>query len=505
MNPSQTSSTAINRPFQAPSFFFYDLETTGFDARAGRIMQFAGQRTDLELKPLGEPVNILIKLTPDVLPSPDAILVTGITPQQSLADGLTEAEFLKLFYDQVVQPGTIFTGFNSIRFDDEFMRFLHYRNFYDAYEWQWRDGCSRWDLLDVVRLTRALRPQGIEWPFAPDGKPANRLELLTKVNKLSHESAHDALSDVRATIDVAQMVRGKQPDLFEYLLSMRDKKKVAALVEADQPFVYASGRFPSQYLHTTAAARLCRSPDSGGALVYNLRHDPTPFIKMGVDELVEAWRFTKDPEAPPRLPVKTLKYNRAPAVAPLGVVKDQATQQRLDLNLETVSQHLNILKKHQSEFAAKLLRAVAKLDEERAAKQQLGLVDNQLTVDGRLYEGFIGDADKQAMRAVRTAQPDKLNDLAASLHDERLKNLLPLYKARNYPASLSPDERAAWDKFCGQQLFEGGNDSRLAKYFARLQALAGGNLSAQQQYLLEELQLYGQSIVPSDAGDGAAG
>ena len=191
----------------AQSFFFYDLETTGFDPKSSRIMQFAGQRTDMELQPIGEPVNVMIRLTPDVLPSPDAILVTGITPQQTLVDGLTEAEFLKLFVTEVATPGTIFTGFNSIRFDDEFVRYLHWRNFYDPYEWHWANNCSRWDVLDVVRMTRALRPDGIEWPFAPDGKPANRLEYLTKVNNLDHYKAHDALSDVHATIAVARLIR----------------------------------------------------------------------------------------------------------------------------------------------------------------------------------------------------------------------------------------------------------------------------------------------------------
>ena len=460
-------------------------------------MQFAGQRTDMNLQPVGEPVNVLIKLTPDVLPEPDAILVTGITPQQTLADGLTEAEFMKLFYGEVVRPDTIFIGFNSIRFDDEFMRFLHYRNFYDAYEWQWKDGCSRWDLLDVVRMTRALRPDGIKWPFAPDGKPANRLEFLTKVNKLDHSNAHDALSDVKATIAIAKLVRDKQKDLFEYLLGMRDKKKVATLVAAGQPFVYASGRYPGANLHTTAAVLLAKHPQQDAALVYDLRHDPTPFLDMDVDELVEAWKFTKDPDVL-RLPVKTLKYNRCPAVAPLGVMKDEATQQWLGLPLEAVAKHLNILKKHQSAFAEKVSRAIDRLDNERE-KAQVSLVDDQLTVDGRLYEKFIDAQDKQTMRVIRAAQPGELSDLAGSLRDDRLKSLLPLYKARNYPASLADDERAAWDGFCAQRLFDGGPSSRLAKYFARLGELSEGKLTGQQQYLLEELQLYGQSIVPADA------
>jgi exodeoxyribonuclease-1 len=482
----------------AASFFFYDLETSGFNPRSARVMQFAGQRTDMNLEPIGEPVNVLIKLTPDVLPQPDAIMVTGITPQQTLAEGVTEAEFLKLFYDEVVQPDTIFTGFNSVRFDDEFMRFLHYRNFYDAYEWQWKDGCSRWDILDMVRMTRALKPEGIEWPFAPDGKPTNRLEFLTKVNKLDHSQAHDALNDVLATIAIAKLVHDKQPGLFKHLLEVRKKDGVRQIVDSGQPFMYTSGRYSSSYLHTTAAVLLGRHGQQDYALVYDLRYDPTPFLAMSVDELIDIWRYKKDrdPDAP-RLPVKTLKYNRCPAIAP-GVVKDPATLERLQLSRETIAANLAKLSKNADTFSAKLFEATAKMDTERE-QAQLAMIDNQLTVDERLYDGFIDKRDASVMRMVRVAAPQELTGLAANFADSRLKSLLPLYKARNYPTSLDAEERAAWEAFCHQQLFEGGvQDSRLAKYFGRLEDLATGKLTGQQQYLLEELQLYGQSIVPTE-------
>ncbi|MDB5169057.1 MAG: Exodeoxyribonuclease [Candidatus Saccharibacteria bacterium] len=481
----------------ASSFFFYDLETTGVDPRNGRIMQFAGQRTDMALNPIGEPVNMLIKLSPDVLPEPDAILITGITPQQTLLEGVTEAEFLEFFMKEVVTPGTIFMGFNSVRFDDEFMRFLLYRNFYDAYEWQWKDECTRWDLLDVVRMTRALRPDGIEWPFAPDGRPTNRLEFLTKVNKLDHFAAHDALSDVHATIAVAKLIREKQKDLFDYLLKGREKKVASQLVLQGAPFIYTSGRYPSETYHTTAAILLAKNPQ-GDALVYDLRHDPTAFMAMSPEQIVEAWKYKKD-STDPRLPVKTLKYNRCPAVAPLGVIKDAATQERIGLTLDTVAANLDKLKGSHQEFAKKVLAAVDLMDKDRK-KSQTSLVDNEFTVDTRLYDGFVGDQDKTTMRAIRTAQPQELDQLASNLKDERLQSLLPLYKARNYPAALSSDERQAWDEFCAHKLFDGGNQSRLAKYFARLQELAATRTSSKDQYLLEELQLYGQSIMPSDAG-----
>ncbi len=478
----------------AGSFFFYDLETTGINARSGRVMQFAGQRTSLDLEPIGEPVNMLIRLTPDVVPEPDAIMLTGITPQQTLIDGVTEAEFLTFFQSEVVVPGTIFTGFNSVRFDDEFMRFMLYRNFYDPYEWQWQNNCSRWDILDMVRMTRALRPDGIVWPFASDGKPSNRLELLTTVNKLLHDSAHDALSDVYATIAVAKLIRDTQPELFAYVLSKRNKKDVATIVETGEPFVYTSGRYPSSGLHTTAVVLLAKRSGKDEALVYDLRHDPAPFIGMSLDELEAAWKFTRDPDAI-RLPVKTIKYNRCPAIAPLGVIKDTVTQERLGIDLETLEANRQLLRNHQAEFAKKLLQVIERLDTARE-RQQSQLISDETTVDERLYDGFIPQSDKPRMAKLHKTDASELASFAGTFQDERFNTLLPLYVARNFPQTLSAEDRQTWDDFVQRRLLAGEGSSRLQRYFTRLEELAAGTLTKQQAYLLEELQLYGQSLLP---------
>ncbi len=275
------------------SFFFYDLETSGINPREQRIMQFAGQRTNLELQPIGEPVNMLIALGDDVLPDPDAILVTGITPQSTKQDGITEVEFLRVFYEQVAMPGTIFVGYNTVRFDDEFMRYLNYRNFYDPYEWHWQDGKSRWDLLDVVRMTRALRPEGIKWPFTSDGKPTNRLELLTELNGLEHQNAHDALSDVDATIALAELIRNHQPKLFDYLLKMRNKSEVENLIKSSKPFVYTSGKYSNETEKTAVTVYLCDNPKTG-ALVYDLRFSPVDWFDKTPEQLAEAWKWKQD-------------------------------------------------------------------------------------------------------------------------------------------------------------------------------------------------------------------
>lgn len=455
-------------------------------------MQFAGRRTDLELQPIGEPVNVMIKMTEDTLPDPDAILVTGITPQQTIADGMTEAEFLRLFTDEIALPDTIFVGYNSVRFDDEFVRCLHYRNFYDPYEWQWQDGRSRWDLLDVVRMTRALRPEGINWPFDIHDKPTNRLELLTALNKLDHEHAHDALSDVEATIAVARLIRNKQEKLFDYLLGMRDKRKVAALVEKSEPFVYTSGKYPSVFDKTTVVATICPHPQNQGSFVFDLRHDPLEYKDMTPEQLVERWKWQKDP-VEPRLPVKTLQYNRCPAVAPLGVL-DKTSQQRLQLDMTLLKRHEQSLR-NMKDLEERLCKAWEIMERGR---EQTRLVNTDQDVDACMYQGFFDSADKQAMRVVRAAHPEELNNLELRFKDQRLPALLPLYKARNYPRHLTTEERAEWERFCQQRLLGGGHQGRMVKFFSRLQEIAARpGLTSHQEFLLEELKLYAESIMPS--------
>jgi exodeoxyribonuclease I len=475
----------------ATSFLFYDLETSGVSAREARIMQFAGQRTDLQLKPVGEPFNYFIRLSDDVLPEPDAILITGITPQKSVAEGLHEAEFLKIFHEVIATPDTIFVGFNTVRFDDEFMRYLMYRNFYDPYEWQWQNGRSRWDILDLVRMTRALRPQGIAWPFDSKGKPTNRLELLTTLNKLDHLNAHDALSDVHATIAVARMIRTKQPKLFDFLLRLRGKKEVANLVQEGKPFVYSSGKYPSEFEKTTVVGALADHPQGQSALVFDLRHNPEPYIKFTPAELAEAMTWKRDENAV-RLPVKTIKFNRCPAVAPLSVL-DADSQKRLSLDPSIYQANFKKLEGAKQQLAQGVLQALEFLDK----KQQARLLQDEADVDTRMYDGFFGSPDKLKMSAVRAASADELGSLGIAFQDDRLEALLPLYKARNYPKALTDEERATWETFRERKLLGGGEQSRAAKFFNRLSELAQRtDLTDEQRYLLEELQLYGQSILP---------
>jgi exodeoxyribonuclease I len=467
------------------TYFFYDLETSGLSARDDRIMQFAGIRTTTELEPIGEPYNILVALNDDTLPSPDALMVTGITPQQTIAEGYTEAQFADLLMKEVFTPGTIAIGFNNIRFDDEFIRHLFWRNFYDPYEWSWKEGRGRWDLLDVVRMTRALRPEGIEWPVV-DGKPTNRLELITKLNGIDHFKAHDALSDVEALIAVTQLIKEKQPALYGHLFKMKDKNAVKQLVNLDekQPFVYVSGRYDSAYHKATVAFPLTTGRN-GAVVVYDLRHDPTPFIGKSQAELEKifyaSWEERKKDEYV-ALPVKELQYNRAPAVAPLGVLERDGGWQRIELSEADITKHRNILLSS-PEFAENI----------RSVIERRPPFVTSPDPETQLYDAFLPEKDVLAAAKVRQANEQQLADLHPSFIDERLDGLLLHYKARKYPRSLAEDEVGLWERWRAERV-----QRQLPGFVTRLQALAATEHDENKQFILQELQLWAESIVPID-------
>jgi exodeoxyribonuclease I len=472
----------------AQTFFFYDLETSGLSGRDDRIMQFAGQRTDMELRPIGEPYNLLVALNDDTLPSPDALMVTGISPQQTVSEGYTEAQFAKILAEEICSEDTIMVGFNNIRFDDEFVRHLFWRNFRDPYEWCWRDGRSRWDLLDVVRMTRALRPDGIEWPVV-DGKPTNRLELITKLNGIDHFKAHDALSDVEALIAVTKLIKTKQPQLYEYLLKMRDKNEVKKLVNLDdkKPFVYTSGRYDAQYDKTTVAFPLTAGKN-GNVIVYDLRHNPTQFVNLDQKELTKklyaTWEERQADGFVP-LPVKELQYNRAPAVAPLGVLEQGDGWQKIQLDAATVEAHKKALLSA-PHFAENIRELFESKPEFKKSPD----------VEAQLYDGFLNDADKVRTQAVASADERNLADFQPAFQDERLSELLLHYKARSFPRTLTADEMSQWESWRVKRL-----QRQLPEFMKAMDRLSKQELDEGKQFILQELQLWLESIAPSDMSD----
>ncbi|KAF1710585.1 exodeoxyribonuclease I [Pseudoxanthomonas kalamensis DSM 18571] len=473
------------------SFFFYDLETFGTDPRRTRIAQFAAIRTDAALNPVDEPISFFVKPADDLLPSPDAVLITGVPPQQALHDGVAEAEAFARIAEEMSQPQTCTLGWNTLRFDDEFVRHGLFRNFHDPYEREWRGGNSRWDLLDVARLFHALRPDGIVWPQREDGKGTSfRLEHLAEANDLREGDAHEALSDVRATVSMARLMRASQPRLWDYALRLRDKRHVATLIDlgAQLPLLHISQRYPASRLCAAPVLPLARHPRiDNRVVVFDLAQDAQPLLELDADELADRL-YTPNadlPEGVQRLALKEVHLNRCPALVEWSHLREDDFH-RLGIDLAQIEANAALLRADSARIAEKVRRIYA---EER----DYGTPD----ADASLYAGFLGDADRQRLREVRITPPAQLGQRDFGFRDLRLPELLFRYRARNWPDTLSDTERQRWDEYRRHRLLEDSSLSELTieQFQARLQQLRGQYADdGGKQVLLDQLAAWGHGL-----------
>ncbi len=465
------------------TFYWHDYETWGADSRKDRAAQFAGIRTDAELNVIGKPLTVYCRPADDLLPQPEACLVTGITPQKALEQGVNEAEFFALIHREMAQPGTCGVGYNSVRFDDEFTRFGFYRNFYDPYAREWQNGNSRWDIIDMVRLTHALRPEGIVWPKREDGATSFRLEELTSANDIAHQSAHDALSDVYATIELARLIQQHQPRLFSYLLSLRNKRIVGELLNLQEqtPVLHVSSMYPAEKGCIAMVMPLAKHPTNpNGVIVYDLGCDPTPLIQLDEEE-IHARLFTPRDQLPPgveRIPLKTVHLNKCPVVVPMNTLTDQAAE-RWSINQSQALSYREQIK--QAACLADKIRAIHR-------RQQFETITDP---DQSLYSGeFFSKDDRNRMNRILTATPDALAEMALAFDDPRLPEMLFRYRARNWPETLSGPEKERWQEYRIDRLtaVDGGSSITLKMYQQELARLmVDPALSADKKQILSEL------------------
>jgi exodeoxyribonuclease I len=469
------------------SFFWHDYETFGRIPRRDRPAQFAGLRTDADLKEIGEPVMLYCQPAPDTLPDPEACLLTGITPQICLERGVPEHMFADAIEKQLAQSGTIGVGYNSIRFDDEVTRHLFWRNLIDPYAREWQNQCGRWDLLDVVRLTWALRPEGIEWPVNEEGKPSFKLENLTRANGLSHEAAHDALSDVRATIGLARLIKTAQPKLWEFCLKLRKKEEVAREMGVNKPFLHVSGMYGTERGCMALVWPLAVHPtNKNEIIVWDLASDPSELFALDVEQ-IRLRMFSKQdelPEGTSRLPIKSIHLNKSPVV--IGNLKtlNAVTAQKWGIDIEQGLRFGEILAKESHRLVP---RWPAVFSRPKAPDTD---------VDEDLYGGFVGNEDRRTLQRLRGQKPAQLAERLPSFSDARLDQILFRYRARNFPETLNDDDQARWQEHLVRRLHEGvGGFTSLQAFFDQIDVL---NESADErgQMILSSLYDYAEQIAP---------
>jgi len=469
-----------------PTFFWHDYETFGINPMLDRPAQFAGIRTNLELEPVAEPVVLYCKPSVDRLPSPDACLITGITPQIAEQKGVIEAEFIQQIHQQLSKANTCGAGYNSIRFDDEFTRHTLYRNFHDPYSREWQNGSSRWDIIDLVRMTFALRPEGIEWPLNRQGKPSFRLEKLSAANGISHDSAHDALSDVYATIGLAKLIKQQQPRLYNWLFELRNKHRVMEHIDVHsaKPFLHTTRMYPSELGCTSLVLPLVfEQKNKSSLLVYDLRHDPQEFFELDPGQLSDRLFTNKKnlSEGCNRLPVKSLKINHCPAIAPVGTLDDSAAS-RLLLDLDKCAQNREKIRAN-PDFIERIANIYA---------QQSFEPGNN--VDTGLYNGFFDDSDRKLIQQVQQSTPSELAEGYFPFHDSRLPELLWRYRARNWPESLSDDEQEQWQDYC-MYVYQ-HQENGLEAFHARIAELKiDHSCDSRAIQILNQLECWGDTLL----------
>ncbi|MEQ1528844.1 MAG: exodeoxyribonuclease I [Methylococcales bacterium] len=469
------------------TLYWHDYETFGTDPQRDRPVQFAGVRTDTDFNVIDDPLVVYCKPALDYLPHPDACLITGILPQHAAQRGVCEAEFINKIHQQLAQPQTCTLGYNSLRFDDEVTRNCLYRNFYDPYAREWQNGNSRWDLIDVLRAARALRPDGINWPVDAEGRPSFRLELLTAANGLAHEAAHDALSDVYATIAIAKLLNTAQPKLYDFLWQNRLKIPANNLLQLGsfKPVVHVSGKYPAQRSCLAIVLPLCRHPtNANGVIVYDLSIDPQALLSCSAEQIQQRIFTATDslPDGVERIPLKTVHINKCPVLAPISVIRP-GDAQRLAIDLPSC--YANIEK----------IKAGTGLAATLAEVFSAGFSDSAADPDLSIYSGgFFSDADEQTMAKIRILSAQQLADGKFTFTDKRLTEMLFRYRARNYPDSLNANEEQRWQQFCRDKL-QGklpGAGILMTDYLQRLETLR--ETGQADTNLVDELHAYVHNI-----------
>lgn len=477
--------------FMPASFLFYDLETFGSDPRRTRIAQFAAIRTDADLNIVDDPISFFVQPANDLLPSPGATLVTGITPQHALREGVNEAEAMARIFDEMSRPETCSVGYNSLRFDDEFIRFGFWRNFFDPYEREWRGGNSRWDLLDVMRLAHALRPEGIAWRAREDGGGTSfKLEHLAEDNGLREGMAHEALSDVRALIGLARVLKTAQPRFWDYALTLRDKKRAMAMLDAFamQPLLHVSQRFPASRLCAAPVIPLTRHPRiDARVIVFDLAQDVEPLLALSAEDIAARLYVARAdlPEGVERIALKEVHANRCPALVEWNHLRD-GDLERLGIERETVEARAMRLRAAGPKLAEKIRRVYAESRDFPDAD-----------ADGALYDGFIPDSDKRLAAQVRATPPHKLGHSGIDFRDPRLDALLFRYRARNWPHTLDFDEQQRWSDYRRERLLgdSGLGELSLPQYRQQIAILRGERAEdPEAQRLLDHLDVWGDDL-----------
>ncbi len=382
------------------SFVFFDTETTGLKHGFDQIVHFAAIRTDANLNEIDR-FEARSRLLPHVLPHPAALRTNGLPIERLLDPSLpSHYDMVRAIRQRLLSwSPSIFVGYNSIRFDEEMLRQALFQTLHPAYLTSNHSNC-RADVWGLVMAAAAVSPACLSVPIGPEGRPIFRLEQLALANGVAHEQAHNALSDVVATLELCRVVHQRSPELWQRFVRFSKKATVADFVEAEDGFMLTEF-FANQAYHAPVVC-IGRDPDqANGRFCLSLNGDVDRFAEMTDDEL--RTELTKKP-----CPVRRLRINAAPTLTALY----DAPEVMLDgVDIDAIEARARRMKDDPA-LCSRLVSAYTSTREPRPPSRH---------VEERLYDGFPGPQDEARMVEFHDADWGDRLSIIQSFDDERLR------------------------------------------------------------------------------------
>lgn len=438
------------------TFFIHDYETFGLNPN-DKVSQFAGILVDEDFNILEEPHMFYCKVPDDAIPSPMACAITNIKPQDT-ESGLSEYAFAKRIHDLMNRAGQINAGYNNVNFDDEVSRNIFYRNFLPIYTREFAKGNSRFDFYKLIKAVFAFKEDSIVFPVGEDGKKSLKLENLTKANGIAHESAHDALSDVYATIAIGKLIKEKEPNLYNFVLNKRKKWDVINFIKERKDtliwyvdnFEKAENNFLSPLLYIGAKEKM-----SEFYFLDISSNSLSELLSKDVEELKE-WKSLSYDERMEigieRFPIIKVKANKLPVLAPAGTISEETLVKR-NFDPKKLRENYNLAKQivNNNMFVNNTLYEVVDT-----------VFPEQTDPDAKIYSGFPTKQDSAEIENIE----NKINNFGIKgfaknfeynksiFLDEKYDTLLERMLVRNAKEEVPEEIVSRWNYHC-KNLYEG--------------------------------------------------
>jgi exodeoxyribonuclease I len=459
------------------AFVFYDLETTGTATAFDQILQFAAIRTDNALNVL-ETFNIRCRLLPYVVPSPGALLVTGVEVTDLIGAPLSHFEMMRQIHSKMTEwsaGGAIFIGWNSMRFDEIMLRQGYYQTLLPIYQTN-TNGNGRADLMRMAQVVSACLPNSIVVPRDASGKRIFKLGAVAEANAVALNNAHEAMSDTQAVLEIAGLMRRAAPKLWDALIANARKAAPLRLIRDNSVLLLSESYWgaPYNFIVAPIAANVTNSNEWG---VFDLQFDPLPFLNA--DEA--ALRNAIDGKVKR---IRRVSTNAQPSLLSLEFAPDDIRGGRLPITTYLARAQAV---REQPDFC----RRVGRLLADRYTDQT-----PPCYVEDKIYSSFAASVDEVRMRNFQGCGWPKRRAIIDTLEDDRFRELGNRVFASERFDLLSDEEGRQWRSWRHDRLLANGDVPWLTIPAARAQLNELKDSSSDSHECLNSLDRFLKQLCP---------